>query len=253
VVEEREPEDIKHNDEVLMCAPPFDEAIREPTPPVQEEEDEVSHFPFQVFDDTSFYNSEGEEEREPLDKIDPHYEVEETSHEDETMMHALPFDEVIRVLEAPAQEEVNTVSYFPFQEFDDALFYDLESEEVLDEPLDVLSPSCYDKDDDFVDNIDEFVHVGKRKWDVIGYDGDPIYDIEGHSQKLPLQISYEVTSNFNIWQQGDDMITNPFQTPKDDLVLYSPSDFRSYLEDFDEYSFEPLDLFHEEDYQPPLC
>jgi hypothetical protein len=169
------------------------------------------------------------------------------------MMHALPFDEVIQILEAPAQEEVNTVSYFPFQESDDALFYDLESEEVLEEPLDVLSPSCYDKDDDFVDNIDEFIHVGKRKWDVIGYDGDPIYDIEGHFQKLPLQLSYEVTNNFDIWQQGDDMITNLFQTPKDDLVLCSPSDFRSYLEDFDEYSFEHLDLFHEEDYQPPLC
>ena len=40
--------------------------------------------------------------------------------------------------------------------------------------LDVLTPSCYDEDDDFVDNIDEFIHVGKRKWDVIGYDGDPI-------------------------------------------------------------------------------
>jgi hypothetical protein len=36
-------------------------------------------------------------------------------------------------------------------------------------------------------------------------------------------------------------------------VLCSPDDFRSYLEDFDEYSFEHLDLFYEEDYQPPLC
>jgi hypothetical protein len=201
-----------------------------------------------------FYNSEGEEERETLDKTDPpYYEVEETSHEDETMMHALPFDEATRVLEAPTREEVNTINYFPFQESDDALFYDLESEEVLEEPLDVLSPSCYDKDNNFVDNIDEFIHVRKRKWDVIGYDGDPIYDIEGHSQKFPLQLSYEVTSNFNIWQQGDDMIKNLFQTPKDDLVLCSPNDFQSCLEDFDEYFIECLDLFHEENYQPPLC
>jgi hypothetical protein len=29
--------------------------------------------------------------------------------------------------------------------------------------------------------------------------------------------------------------------------------FESYLEDFDEYSFEHLDLFHEEYYQPLLC
>jgi hypothetical protein len=110
-----------------------------------------------------------------LDKIDPsYYEVEyvETSHEDDTMMHTLPFNEVIHILEAHAQEEVNTVSYFPFQYFDDALFYDLESEEVFEEPLDVLIPSCYDKGDDFVDNIDEFIYFGKHKWDVIGYDGD---------------------------------------------------------------------------------
>jgi hypothetical protein len=83
-----------------MCAPPSDEAIQEPIPPAQEEEDEVSHFPFQVFDDTLFYDSEGEEERESLDKIDPpYYEVEdvEASHEDETMMHALPFNEVIQI------------------------------------------------------------------------------------------------------------------------------------------------------------
>jgi hypothetical protein len=161
------------------------------------------------------------------------------------MMHALPFNEIIRILEDLAQEEVNTLNYFPFQESDDALFYDLESEEVLEEPLDVLIPSCYDKDYDYVDNIDEFIHLGKCKWDVIGYDGDPIYDIECHFQKLSLPLSYEVTNSLDIWKQGDDMVTNIFQTPKDDLVLCSPNDFWSYLEDFDEYSFDHLDLFHE--------
>jgi hypothetical protein len=92
-----------------------------------------------------------------------------------------------------------------------------------------------------------------HKWDASGYDGHPIYDIEGHFQKLPLKLSYEVTNNFDIWQQGDDKIAMLFQTPKDDLVICSPNDFRSYLEDFDEFSFEHLDLFPEEDYQPPLC
>jgi hypothetical protein len=90
-------------------------------------------------------------------------------------------DEVIQAFIIHAQEEENMVSHFPFQDFDDALFYDLESEEVSEETLDVLNPSCYDKDNDMVDNIDEFIHVGKCKWDVIGYDGDPIYDIKGHS------------------------------------------------------------------------
>jgi hypothetical protein len=36
-------------------------------------------------------------------------------------------------------------------------------------------------------------------------------------------------------------------------VQSSPNDFRSYLEDFDEYPFEHLDLFHQENYQPSLC
>jgi hypothetical protein len=105
---------------------------------------------------------------------------------------------------------------------------------VESEVLDVLTPSCYDEDNDFVDNIDEFIDVGKHKWDVIGYDGDPIYDIEGRFQKLPLPLSHEVTNKLGNWQQGDHMITNLLQIPKDDLVLYSPDDFQSYLEDFDE-------------------
>jgi hypothetical protein len=140
--------------------------------------------------------------------------------------------------------------HFPFQDFDDALFYYLEREEVLEDPLDALNPSCYDKGSDIVDNIGEFIHVGRRKWDVIGSNEDPIYDMEGHFQMFPLQLSYEVTNDYEIWQQGNDIVTD---ISKGDLVLFSPDDFQSYLEDFDEYSFEHLDLFYEEDYQPPLC
>jgi hypothetical protein len=256
LVEEQEREDVKLDDGVLKCAPPSDEGSRNPIPPAQEEEDEVSHFPFQVFDNTLFYDSKGEEERESLHKVDPlYYEVEDVgaSHEDEALMLALSFDEVIQVFDAPTQEEVNTVSCFPFQDFEDALFCDLESEEMLEEPLDVLIPSCYDKGTNMIDNIDEFIHVGKCKWDVIGYDGDPIYDCEGHFHLLPSKTSYEITIDSNIWQQGDGMVIDIFQTPKDDLVQCYPNDFRSYLEDFDDYSFEHSDLFYEEDYQPPLC
>jgi hypothetical protein len=86
------------------------------------------------------------------------------------------------------------VSHFPFQIFNDYLSYDVESKEVLD----VLTPSCYDENEDFVDNIDEFIHVGKRKYDAIGYNGDPIYDIEDHFQNFPLQLSYDITK-FDIW------------------------------------------------------
>jgi hypothetical protein len=199
-----------------------------------------------------FYDSEKEEEMESLGKVDlPCCTVEDVgeTHEDETMMHV----EDTQVLEAPAQEEINMVSYFPFQNFDDSLLYDLESEEELDEPLNVLNPSCYDTDSDMVDNIDEFIHVGRHKWDVVGYDMDPIYDIENHFQVFPLQLSQQVTLNFDQWKQGDDIITDTFQTPRVDLVPYSPDDFRSYLEDFDEYSSEHLDLFYEENFQPSFC
>jgi hypothetical protein len=174
-------------------------------------------------------------------------------HDDEMLMCTPTSDEVIPTFVTPAQEEENMVSHFAFQGFVDALFYDLENEEVLEDPLDVLNPSCYDKDNDMVGNIDESIHVGKCKWDVVGYDGDPIYDIEGHFHLLPSQISYEIAIDSNIWQQGDEMITNIFQTPEDNLMQCSHDNFQSYLEAFDEYSFEHLDLFYEGDFQLSLC
>jgi hypothetical protein len=50
---------------------------------------------------------------------------EEPPHEDEVLVFAPPFDEVIQASIPPAQEEENVVSYFPFQILDDALFHDL--------------------------------------------------------------------------------------------------------------------------------
>jgi hypothetical protein len=72
--------------------------------------------------------------------------------------------------------------------------------------LDALNPSCYDKGSDIVD-----------KWDVIGSNEDPIYDMEGHFQMFPLQLSYEVTNDSDIWQQGNGIVTD---ISKDDLVLF---------------------------------
>jgi hypothetical protein len=76
------------------------------------------------------------------------------------------------------------VSYPPLQNFDDFLLYDLGNEKEMDEPLNVLNHPCYDTDTDIVD-IDEFIHVGGHKWDVVGYYMDPIYDIENHFQVFP--------------------------------------------------------------------
>jgi hypothetical protein len=128
----------------------------------------------------------------------------------------------------------------------------LGNEEEMDEPLNVLNPPCYDTKTNIVD-IDEFIHVGRRKWDVVGYDMDLIYDIQNHFQVLPSQLSQHDTFDFDQWKQGDDIFTHTFQTPKDDLVPCFPDDFRSYLEGFDEYSSEHLDSSHEEYYRPPLC
>jgi len=45
LVEEKELEDVNHEDEVLMSAPPSNEAIQDPILPAQEET-KVNHFPF---------------------------------------------------------------------------------------------------------------------------------------------------------------------------------------------------------------
>jgi hypothetical protein len=231
---------------VSTCAPPTDEVMQEPVSPVQQSEDEVSYFPLQNSNDTVFLNSKDEEEMEASDEVEvPCCAIEDKKavHEDEEMTHA----ENIELLKVPAQEE--TVSYPPILNFDDALPCDEKEEE--DEFLSLTNPACYDTDSDTVDNIDEFIHVGRRRWDVVGYDLDPIYDTESHLQLLPLQLSQQITSEQ--WQQGDEVFTCTFQNTKDDLVPYLSDDFQSYLEMFDEYPTEHLDPIYEDDCQPPLC
>jgi hypothetical protein len=228
---------------VSTYAPPTNEVMREPVSPVQQSEEEVSHFSFQDANDTVY--SEDEEEKEALNEVDgPCCAIKdkEAAHEGETMTHA----ENTRVLEVPAQEE--TVSYPPTLVFDNVVRCD-EKEE--DEFLSLTNPACYDTNKDTVDNIDEFIHVGRRRWDIVGYDLNPIYDTESHLQLLPLQLPQQITSNQ--WQQGDEVFTCSFQKTKDDLIPNSPDDFRSYLEIFYEYPSEHLDSFHEDDCQPPLC
>jgi hypothetical protein len=92
-----------------------------------------------------------------------------------------------QLLKAPTQEEI--VSYPPPQNFDDALLYDGGNEEEINEFLNVPGPTCSNTDSDTVHNIDVFIHVRRRRWDIVGYDVDPIYDIESHFQVLPLQLS----------------------------------------------------------------
>jgi hypothetical protein len=98
------------------------------------------------------------EERDPDEGYQSHDEEKEFTHDSikedlvegqepeecEILICASPSDEAIQGPIPPAQDEENEVNHFPFQVFDDALFYDLEGEEVLEDPLDVLNPSFYD-------------------------------------------------------------------------------------------------------------
>jgi hypothetical protein len=121
---------------------------------------------------------------EALDEVDvPHCAIKdkEAIHDDETITHA----ENTKAIEAPAQEE--TVSYPPILVFDDALPCDEKEEE--DEFSNLANPACYDTDTDTIDNIDEFIHVGRRRWDIVGYDTDPIYDMKESSSVVALAIT----------------------------------------------------------------
>jgi hypothetical protein len=82
---------------------------------------------------------------------------EEAPHEDEASVLAPSFDEAIQASIPLAHGKKNVVSYTHFQNFDDALFYDSKNEEVIEEPLDALDPSCFNKGDDVIKNIDEFI------------------------------------------------------------------------------------------------
>jgi hypothetical protein len=220
---------LGQDDEVSTIAPPSGKIMQEP---VQQSKDEVSSFPLQNSNDTVLLDSKEEEENEALDK--------EAVHEDEIMT----CDEDTRILEVPAQEEI--VSYLPPIDFDDALPCDEKEEE--DESS---NPACYDTDTDTdIADFDEFIHVGRRRWDIVGYDADPIYDTESHLQLLPLQLSQQLT--YDQWQQGDEVFTCNFQNTKDDLVPCFSDDFQSYLEMFDEYA-EHLNPFYKDDHRPPLC
>jgi hypothetical protein len=237
--EEQEPE---NDDEVFTYAPPTDEVMQEPVTPAEDEENEVSYF--DSLDDTLFYDSENEEGVEALEEVEvPCCAIEdkEAVHEDEAMTHA----ENIEILEVPAQEKI--VSYPPLIIFDDALPCNEKEEE--DEFSNLANPACYDTDTDIAD-FDEFIHVGRRRWDAFGYDTDPIYDTESHLQLLPLQLSQQII--YDQWQQGDEVFTCSFQNTEDDLVPCLSDDFQSYLEMFDEYA-EHLNPFYEDDYRPPLC
>jgi len=112
------------------------------------------------------------------------------------------------------------VSYTPFQVFGVASFYDLESEEFLEEPLDALDPSL----------ILYMLRDISGGMNFSSFDGDPIYDIEGcfqtkNMELFPSKQPYVIANNSEVWQHEDDMITNLYQAPRDDSLQHSKDDF----------------------------
>jgi hypothetical protein len=137
VDEEQEPE---QDNEVSTCAPPMDEVMQEPVPPMQQSKEEVSHLPFQDANDTAYL--EDEEEMEASDEVEVsccEIEDKEAVHEDEAPVIIPQPDEALQDPVNPAQDEENEVSCF--DSFDDALFYDSENEKGM-EPLDEPDPLC---------------------------------------------------------------------------------------------------------------
>jgi hypothetical protein len=200
---------------------------------------------------------------------------------DEDKVSSLPLDEDIHPSTPLAHQEENTMSYNPFENVDDALFHDCENEENCQKDLDEVSlaeglnetllsafpfeeneviQSCeevinsYGVDElveqpsDIVDeHIDDFIQVGRRRWDVGCFiiDRDPIYDIEGSSQEEGVEMSSSedwppCMYDSNVWKPSDDMVTDLFCPLKDDL---SQHDIHS---SFNTYPFEDEYLIYED-------
>jgi hypothetical protein len=186
-------EEPEPTDEVSTCPLPIDEEIHKTSPPAPQQDDKVSFFPFQDFDDTLFHDSESDGEMESTNE--EHLpccmtKEERATHEDKAVMHVRD----TQALEAPAQEE--KVSYPPLQDSGNCLLYDLRKEEKMGELLNDFNPPCYDIDTDIAEFY-EFIHVGRHRWDAIGYDMDPIYDIRSHLQVFPLQLSQQTLEQCN--------------------------------------------------------
>jgi hypothetical protein len=108
-----------------------------------------------------------------------HEEQQEKPHE---FLEEEDFDEdldveSIQVSSPPPHGDKGMVSCTPFQffEFCDASFDDLESEEFLEKPLNLVDFSSDEEYDDHeIENIDDLLHIKRHKWDIscFHYDGD---------------------------------------------------------------------------------
>jgi hypothetical protein len=117
--------------------------------------------------------------------------------------------------------------------------FPFEKNEVIQSCEEVIS--SYDADEfmeqpsDIVDeHIDDFIQVGRRRWDVGCFivDRDPIYEIEGSSQAEGAEIPSSkdlppCMYDLDVWQPSDDMVIDllcPFS-----IVGKPPTDYTRVL------------------------
>jgi hypothetical protein len=141
-------------------------------------------FVYSLEDEESHQVHEEEQEQ-------PHESIEEDEFDEDLDV------ESIQASISPPHEDKGLVSCTPFQvfEFYDASFDDLESEEFLEKPLDLVNFSFDEEHDGHeIENIDDLLHIERHKWDIscFHFDGDPIYDIDDDSrvkiaELLPLE------------------------------------------------------------------
>jgi hypothetical protein len=172
---------------------------------------------FSVDDETTTEECEVEEEYHPppAEEVLEEHIHEESCQEDlddedldETSVSIFSLDEgeVIHPCLPPAHEDKKIIG---FNDTDD----------LVEDPSDVVDQ-----------HIDDFIHVGRRRWDVVcfTFDKDPIYDVEGSSQTKGVELSSSedwssCTYDSDAWHPGNDMITDLFQ---DDSSQHTHEDFQ---------------------------
>jgi hypothetical protein len=87
----------------------------------------------------------------------------EPKQNDEVSTYAPPSDEVIQKPISPAQQKDDEVSFFPFQDFDDTLFHDSESEGEMESPNEEHLPCCTIKDEGATHEDKTVMHAKNTK------------------------------------------------------------------------------------------
>jgi hypothetical protein len=213
-------------DEVLIYALPLDEDIQAFAPSTYQEENMMSCDPFEDLNDTLFHEFGSEEVlEEPLDETNP-FKMRQTKH---SVLRIKPlvmkrrqrgmyikrkknYDESQHVetslsLLSLDEGEVVQPCFPPVHEIEESIsLNDEEIQDPVEAALASILPAHKDKEMvifshigglmkeivNMVDeNIDTFIQTGRHTWDFgrFIFDRDPIYDIDGSSQRKGVDLS----------------------------------------------------------------